>query len=158
LYCVNRLLKRGQVATEFMIYTAIFMFVAVAAFIVVNDLQRSEVPLQQNQLVRGTGQGFVNMITLTMKGGRGFSYNYTFPKTIFGSPYVIYFTNLTTGNFMMIGWNGSYGPFSYQYAVPAYNYKITPGCIQDGILRSDGCSNLIMFSNDGENLTLTQFP
>ncbi len=152
-------LKRGQVATEFMIYTAIFMFVAVAAFIVVNDLQTSEVPIQQNQLVRETGQGFVDMITLTMKGGPGFAYNYTFPKTIFGSPYAIYLTNLTSGNFMLIEWNGSYGAFSYEYAVPNYNYKIAPGaCISDGILRSDSCSNLIMFSNDGENLTLTQFP
>jgi hypothetical protein len=143
-----------------MIYTSIFMFVAVAAFIVVNDLQRSEVPLEQNRLARETGQGFLNMITLSMKGGQGFSYNYTFPKTIFGSPYLIYLTNLSQGNFMMIEWNGSYGAFSYQYAVPKYDYKViqTSTCMSGAILRSDACSNVLMLSNDEGVLTLTQLP
>jgi hypothetical protein len=148
----------GQVAVEFMIYTAIFMFVAVAAFIVVTDLQRSEIPQQQNVLARETGHGFVTMMTLAMKGGKGFSYNYTFPKTMYGSPYALYLTNLTIGNFMMVEWNGSYGSFSYQYDVPRFNYKVEGACIQGGVLRSDQCSNMLMLSNDGENLTLTQLP
>jgi hypothetical protein len=144
----------GQVATEFMIYTAIFMFVAVAAFIVVNDMQRTEVPLSQNRLAKETGQGFVSMITLSMKGGTNFSYNYTYPKTIFGSPYSIYLTNLSQG-FMVLEWNGSYGPFSYQYAVPIYKYNVEGACIGDTkVLRSDGCPNSLLLMNDGENLTL----
>jgi hypothetical protein len=144
----------GQVATEFMIYTAIFMFVAVAAFIVVNDMQRTEVPLSQNRLVKETGEGFITMITLSMKGGKGFTYNYSYPKTIFGSPYAIYLTNLSNG-FMVIEWNGSYGPFSYQYDVPPYNYKVEGTCLGgDKILRSDICPDSLMLMNDGENLTL----
>jgi hypothetical protein len=141
-----------------MIYTAIFMFVAVAAFIVVNDLQKAEIPLQQNSLAKETGQGFVTMLTLSMKGGPGFSYNYTFPKTMYGAPYAIYLTNLTEGNFMMIEWNGSYGSFAYQYDVPVFIYKLEGSCLDGRILRSDRCSNTLMLSNDGENLTLTQLP
>ena len=146
----------GQVAIEFLVYTAIFMFVAVAAFIVINDLQRSEIPKQQNELVKQTGQGFVTIITLSMKGGEGFAYNYTFPKTIFGTPYALYLTNLTDGNFMLIEWNGTYGSYSYEYPVPAYTYSVVGGCMQGQVLRSDGCSNVLMFKNDGQSLTLTQ--
>jgi hypothetical protein len=151
----------GQVSAEFMIYTTIFMFVAVAAFIVVNDLQRAEVPLQQNLLAKETGQGFVSILTLSMKAGQGFAYNYTFPRTIFGAPYAIYLTNLddTNGGFMMVEWNGSYGNFSYQYDVPHYGYTVVEGtCMAGEVLRSDQCSNMLMLYNDGSKLTLTQLP
>jgi hypothetical protein len=144
------------VAAEFMLYTAVFMFIAVAAFIVVNDLQRSEVPAQENLLAKETGQGFVTVLTLAVKAGKGFAYNYTFPKTLFGLPYQLYLGNLTYGNFMVLDWEGSYGNFSYQYDVPAYNYTLSGTCITGDRLNSSACSNVLMLYNDGENLTLLQ--
>lgn len=150
---------RGQVAVEFMLYTAVFMFVAVVAFVVVSDLQTSEVPLQQNSLVKETGDGFVNVLTLSVKGGEGFSYNYTFPKTIYGLPYRVNMNNLDSANrTILIEWNGSYGYFSYQYDVPPYNYKFAGGCLSDQVLNSTECGNVLMLNNDGQNLTISQLP
>ncbi len=150
---------RGQVATEFMLYTAVFMFVAVAAFVVVSDLQRSEIPLQQNSLAKETGDGFVSVLTLAVKGGTGFSYNYTFPRTLFGRPYLIDMNKLSLANSALtIDWNGDYGPFAYEYNVPTYHYFVGGGCISGGILNSSSCSNVLMLNNDGQNLTITQAP
>ncbi len=139
------------------------MFVAVAAFVVVSDLQRSEVPLQQNTVAKETGNGFVTILTLSLKGGQGFSYNYTFPKTLFGLPYRLDmrglqpaapFDNAT----IVIDWAGNYGNFSYAYDIPRYNYRFAGTCMGGGILDSANCSNVLMLNNDGENLTLTQLP
>lgn len=148
---------RGQVAVEFMLYTAVFMFVAVVAFVVVSDLQASEIPLQQNTLVKETGDGFVGVLTLAVKGGEGFSYNYTFPKTIYGLPYTLDLRNANTPRpTILIEWDGSYGPFSYQYDIPPYDYRFGGGCLGDGILNSSECGNVLMLNNDGQNLTISQ--
>lgn len=142
-----------------MLYTGVFIFIAVVAFVVVTELQNSEVPLQQNSLVKETGDGFVNALTLAVKGGEGFSYNYTFPKTIYGLPYTVNFNNLDQPNAtMLIEWNGSYGTFSYQYPLPSYNYFISGSCLSGEVMNSKGCNNVLMLNNDGENLTITQLP
>jgi len=145
--------RSGQVATEFMLYISVFMFIAIIAFVVVSQLQRSEIPLQQNTVAKETGEGFVTIITLAVKGGDGFSYNYTFPKTLFGSPYKLYL--MPNNDDLIMEWQGSYGNFSYSYSVPAYNYHLG-GCVSEGILISDECSNMLTLNNDGENLTITQ--
>ncbi|MFH1785816.1 MAG: hypothetical protein ABH842_05290 [Candidatus Micrarchaeota archaeon] len=151
---------RGQVATEFLLYTSFFIVITIAAFLIVNELQRSEIPLQQNKVVKETGETFVNIITLSVKGGEGFSYSYTFPRTIFGIPYQIDFTHLASSpdynQYISIIWEGSYGEFIYDYYVPAYNYYPT-GCIGGGMFTSNSsCSNVLTLINDGENLTITQ--
>ena len=147
--------RRGQVATEFMLYTAVFMLVAVAAYLVVNSLQESEIPLQQNTLAKEVGQGFAQAVTLAVKGGTGFSYNYTFPKSVFGSPYSIDFRNAGS-NSIILDWPGPYGNFSSAYDLPAYNYSVSGGCITGAVLDSSKCSNMLMFINDGATLTITQ--
>lgn len=149
--------RRGQVAAEFMLYTAVFMLVAVAAFLAVNTFQSADVPLQQNRLAVETGQGFVTALTLAVKGGSGFSYNYTFPKTVFGIPYAMHLENLSDG-YMTLEWAGSYGNFSYQYNVPAYDYVVAGNgdCLGGSVLQSSKCSNMLLLYNDGENLTITQ--
>jgi hypothetical protein len=142
-----------------MLYTAVFMLIAIAAFIVVSDLQTSEVPLQQNTVAKETGDGFVTALTLAVKGGPGFSYNYSFPKTIFARPYRMDFSNLAAQNSsIIIDYIGDYANFSYQYDVPKYNYRISGSCISGSALDSTACSNTLMLTNDGENLTITQLP
>jgi hypothetical protein len=149
---------RGQVATEFLLYTAVFMFITIAAFVVVNQLLSSEIPLQQNTVAKETGDQFADAVTLSVKGGEGFSYNYTFPRTIFGIPYRIYMTNLSDG-FMLIEWAGEYGDFSYSYPVPSgFGYHVEGTCLGGQILESNVCSNRLTLDNDGENLTITQLP
>jgi len=154
------LYRRGQVATEFMLYTGVFMFMTVAAFIVVSHMIRNEVPLQQNIVAKETGQNLADVVTLSVKGGEGFSYKYIFPRQIYKNPYKVYLTNLDEG-FMMIDWQGEYGNFSYQYDVPYYeNYEIVDnGCITAEILESDSsCSNVLLLNNDGNTLTIEQVP
>ncbi len=151
--------RRGQVATEFMLYTAVFMFVAVAAFVVVGDLQKSEVPLQENTLAKETGDGFVSVLTLSVKGGEGFAYNYTFPRTLFGKPYTIDMQNINHPTpTILISWDGGYGPFSYQFDVPRYSYLVSGGCMNGSVLNSTACTDRLMLINDGQNLTITQVP
>lgn len=135
------------------------MLIAIAAFVVVGDLQSSEVPLQQNTVAKETGEGFVTAITLAVKGGQGFSYNYSFPSTIFARPYLINLSGLNAQNSsIIIDYLGDYGDFSYQYDVPKYNYRIEGACIGGLAIDSTACSNVIMLKNDGENLTITQLP
>lgn len=148
--------ERGQVAAEFMLYTTVFMFVVVAAFVVVNQLQSSEIPLSENSVAKETGAGFANIVTLAVKGGEGFSYKYTFPKTIFGLPYVINMDNLKKNDTFIIEWEGPYGNFSYEYLVPAYNYQVGDSCIAGNRLVSNKCSNVMLLNNDGNTLTITQ--
>jgi hypothetical protein len=148
--------SRGQVATEFLLYTAVFMFITIAAFVVVNQLLSSEIPLQQNTVAKETGDQLADAVTLSVKGGLGFSYNYTFPRTIFGNPYRVYLTNLSDG-FMLMEWTGEYGDFTYSYPVPSgFGYKVEGSCLSGAVLESEMCSNMLMFVNDGENLTVRQ--
>ena len=150
---------RGQVATEFMLYIAVFIFMAMMAFVVINDLQTSEVPFQQNTVAKETGNGFATVLSLSVKGGEGFSYNYTFPKTLFGRPYGIYLSNLQKPNAtILLEFEGEYGNFSYQYNVPQYKYVYSGGCLSGGIVDSARCSNMLMLNNYGENLTIVQLP
>ncbi|MBU0533096.1 hypothetical protein KKB44_06405 [Candidatus Micrarchaeota archaeon] len=148
---------KAQVATEFMLYTAIFMFITIAAFVVVNQMMSTEIPLQQNTVAKETGEAFANAILLSVKGGNGFSYNYTFPRTLFGLPYTIYLTNLSDG-FMILEWEGNYGNFSYSYSVPSYEYNVDGACLTGGVLMSDTCSNVLMLNNVHGNLTINQMP
>jgi hypothetical protein len=144
-----------------MLYTAVFIFVAIAAFVVVNNLQSSEVPFHQNTLAKETGDGFVNSLTLAVKGGQGFSYNYSFPKTLYARPYKIDFGNINAENSsIIINYVGDYSNFSYMYPVPGYKYVVvTSGhCLSSSVLESNVCSNVLMLNNDGENLTITQLP
>jgi hypothetical protein len=146
--------SKGQVATEFMLYTTVFMFVAIAAFVVVNSVQSSEIPLQQNTVAKEVGDGFATVITLAVKGGPGFAYNYSFPKTVFNLPYRL--ALLPNGhNVFILDWSGAYGNFSYQYDVPAYGYSLE-GCLADGEFVSDECENMLMFRNNGSTLTIEQ--
>ncbi len=166
---------RGQVATEFLLYTTVFLFIVIAAFLVVNHIQETEIPTREYSVARETGGAFAHVVTLAIKGGQGFSYNYTFPRTLFsaanrlGTPYRIYF--LPDSQMMIMEWNGSYGEFSYSYSVPAYDYVFVADddCIvyvededpADGIdenihyLDSGRCSRLYL-ANDGEVLTISR--
>ena len=142
-----------------MLYTAVFILIAVGAFVIVNDLQSTEVPLQQNTVAKEVGDGFVTALTLAVKGGEGFSYNYTFPKTLFARPYTIDMSNVNEGNSSIaMEYSGEYAEFSYRYALPKYNYVIGGSCIGDSKMSSGNCSNTLMLNNDGENLTIVQLP
>ncbi len=149
--------KRGQVSTEFFLYVTVFMFVVIGAFLLVNYLQSTEIPVQQNRMAKLAGEEFANAITLAVKGGIGFTYNYSFPKTVMGTPFNISFEPAGS-NKIILDWAGPYGVFSYSYSIPAYDYAYggDSGCVLDGVLVSNECSNVITLSNDGDTLTISQ--
>ncbi|MFH1393957.1 MAG: hypothetical protein ABII71_00410 [Candidatus Micrarchaeota archaeon] len=160
--------RRGQVATEFMMYSTIFLFVVIAAFLMVNHIQATEISIRENAVARETGEGFVHVLTLAVKGGEGFTYNYTFPRALYsatgkvGIPYRVYFQPQDSNSIIM-EWPGSYGNFSYAYSLPAYDYHfIADGdCIGvlDGTtqhyLESAECSRIFL-SNEAGVLTISR--
>lgn len=135
------------------------MLIAIGAFVVVSDLQTTEVPRQQNIVAKETGDGFVTALTLAVKGGTGFSYNYSFPKTVFARAYAINLSNLNAANStILMEYMGDYSNFTYMFDVPKFNYKMEGSCLTGSYLDSTRCSNVLMLRNDGENLTITQLP
>lgn len=163
---VNNL--RGQVATEFFLYTAVFMFVVIAAFFVVNSIQSTEIPLRENTIAKETGEFFSGSIALAVRAGKGFTYNYTFPRTVLGKPYTLSFSN--DSKIMILDWRGRYGSFSQSYNLPPYNYYFPltkSNCIDKDvksvqtvgdvyILNSSksNCLNVLTLYNDGSRLTV----
>lgn len=145
-------------ATEFFLYTAVFMFIVIIAFFVVNRVQSSEIPQRENAIARDTGEFFASAIVLAVKAGSGFTYNYTFPRTVLGNPYNMSFSS--DNGAMILDWEGRYGVFSQSYPLPSYNYKFG-GCITNPgasgvvhVFTSSACSNVLTLANDGENLTI----
>jgi len=148
---------RGQVATEFFIYTSIFMFVAIAAFFVVNSVQSTEIPLRENTVAKETGDFFASSLTLAVKGGSGFTYNYTYPRTILGIPYNLTFSR--DNSVMILDWAGRYGVYSQAYPLPPYNYQYGSGMAADAngnhMFNSADDGGVLTLYNDGENLTIS---
>ena len=153
---------RGQVATEFLMYTTVFMFVAVAAFVVVNQVMRTEIPSRENIIAKDTGDIFITSISLAVRSGDGFTYRYTFPRTILGRPYTLSFQRDTHS--MILDWEGSYGNFSQSYSLPPYSYDfVTGNCMEDKtaddgttyyVFNSTKCSNILTMSNSDNRLTV----
>lgn len=154
----ERLSKRGQVAAEFLMYTAVFLVIVIAAYTVISYVQSSELPAKQNSVAKETGEGFENVIRLSVQGGQGFSYVYTYPRSILGAPYSLNFNSLLSraNQSFFIIWPGPYGEFTWGYRVPAYTYRVEGTCLSGSVLASDNvdCSNILLLKNDGENLSL----
>ena len=146
---------RGQVATEFFVYTSVFIFIVIAAFISLSYIQTAEIPTREATLAKEVGEDFANSINLAANAGKGFSYNYSFSKTILGKEYLITFDE--DNSRLAITWQGTYNNFTYAYPLSSYDYEFN-GCISDveKKLASNGCKNKIQLFNDGEKLIITQ--
>jgi len=139
-----------------MLYVGIFMIVAVAAFLAIDQMVRSEVPLRQNTVAKETGEGFSGAIWLAVKGGEGFTYVYPFQRTLYGQGYVI--TLRPSGPDLFIDWAGPYGDFGYAYSLPAYDYEIvdSPPCIEGGAIDSVSCQGSLLLENQGGKLVISE--
>ncbi len=142
---------KGQSATEFFLYLTLFMFVVIAAFVVINYMQSSEIPVQKNRIAKETGEGFASVVMLAVRAGPGFSYEYYFPKTIYGAPYNLSFSE----NGAIMEWENEYGQFSYYFALPAFTYDYR-GCVSGGKLVSTECENILVLNNTGDVLIISQ--
>jgi len=154
---------KAQVATEFFLYTSVFLFLVIAAFFIVSQVQATEIPLRENTLAKETGDFFSSSILLAVKGGNGFTYDYSFPRTILGRPYTMTFA--PDDDLMILDWEGRYGNFSQSYTLPDFPYDLTgypaTNCIQPAgssstsslyIFNSSSCSNVLKLQNVGSKL------
>lgn len=142
---------KGQSSTEFFLYLTLFMFVVIAAFVIINYMQSTEIPIQKNRIAKETGEGFSSVILLAVRAGPGFSYEYYFPKTIYGAPYNLTFSE----DGMIMEWTNEYGDFSYYFSLPPYDYDYR-GCVSGGKLESTDCSNVLVLNNTGDVLIISQ--
>ncbi len=155
---------KGQVATEFFLYVAVFMFMVIAAFLIINQVQSSEIPQREATIARDTGELFASSVTLAVKNGNGFTYKYTFPRNVLGNPYTITFS--PESQLMILDWEGNYGNFSQPYDIPRYDYNFPAGgCIDNSVSdaglpiyvlhsANPACSDVLTLSNDGTTLTI----
>jgi uncharacterized protein (UPF0333 family) len=148
--------SRGQVAVEFLLYSSLFIFIVISAFVSLSFIQNSELPARESSLVKEMGSSFASAINLAAEGGEGFSYNYTFPQTLLGRDYEIAFDDKE--HRMAITWQNGVDSFTYRYPMAAYAYKFegSAGCVSDKKLLSSECKNVLKFYNDGTTVTISQ--
>lgn len=145
--------QKGQIAIEFFLYAGVFLFILLAAFSMIQLLQTSEVPAQEAKLAQEQGESMAETLRLSVVAGQGFQHNLTFPKKLLGRPYEIAFDDAK--EIMVLTWNTSVGVTDYIYTLPGYSYSFE-GCLDDNVLISDECSNVLEIQNDGTVLTVRQ--
>ncbi len=156
--------RKGQVAAEFFLYVSVFLFMAIAAYFVISTVESSEIPQTEGTIAMNTGQVFASSIAMAVQNGNGFTYNYTFPRTIMQSPYTLKFS--PNEHVMVLDWQGTYGNFSQSYALPYYNYAFgncitavtspdTVGSVYVFDSSAPGCSDILTLSNDGSVLKIS---
>ena len=137
------------------------MIVAIAAFVVIDQTQRIEIPLRENAIAQDTGRFFQSSIELSIRAGEGFTYNYTFPRTILGSPYTLKFS--PKNSIMVLDWQGRYGNYSQAYDLPGYDYSYmgmtkvagTPSNPDIFMFDSSSLGSSITLFNNGSTLMIT---
>jgi len=153
---------RGQVATEFFIYAGVFLILVIAAVVVVNFTQTTELNLLEANIAKENGQLFSDAIHLSLRGGSGFTYMLEYPKNILGYPYYIYFND--SKGLVFINWINPKGNFSYVYSTTPFSggsqadFKLCPNYPQfeNNKLSSNTGKNILNITNDGTKLIFRQ--
>lgn len=146
---------RGQVATEFFVYSGVFLFMAVAAFAALSYTQSGEVPAKQAVLVEETGRTFADNINLAVAGGDGYEHKFVFGRTIYGKPFEIDFEPRGS-KYMIVSWDGDYGSAAYTYllAGKTYEYRGCTTLAGQKKLVSSECSNTVILKNENGKLII----
>jgi len=151
--------SKGQVATEFLLYSGVFLFVVIAAFSVVSVIQKTEVGRHESQLSKEVGGTFADGLKLAAEGGEGFNYSMTFPKYLIGTPYTIDFSRSQEG-LLIMEWDGSYSTISHAYTVPLADYEFYECFQKDGqrvtLVSDDSCENDLSMYNNGDTVRITR--
>lgn len=149
---------KGQVATEFFIYSGVFLLLVIAVASIVYLYQSSELSATEYLVAKENGQSFADAINLAVRGGNNFTYVLNFQPVILGSPYVIDFNSTQSDGYLLMTWFGPTGNFTYPYSVSKYIYSFTicGGSQTQNILVSNmGQSSIVLF-NDGQSVHIKQ--
>lgn len=147
---------KGQAATEFLLYTGVFMFMVIAAFAALSFVEASEIPAKEALVARTTGDGIVDSINLAVGAGRGYNSTVIFPRVILGRPFTLSFVE-KNGNFVILDWQSSGGQVSQSYTLAGYRYTYE-GCVS-GLrpnVTSNKCRNSLNLYNNGTHLIISQ--
>ncbi|VVB98030.1 Uncharacterised protein [uncultured archaeon] len=154
--------RKGQVATEFFIYSGVFLAVMLAAYFTIFFIQTAEISNKESLYVRWFGESFASHANTAMSGDAGFNYTMRFDKNILGKPYVVQFQPANAGSrnaFLYITWTSNNVTFPYAIG----NMTLRKGsCVQEFSPASgryyeiNSILGMLNFYNDGENLTLSQ--
>ncbi|MEK6978667.1 MAG: hypothetical protein AABW86_00445 [Candidatus Micrarchaeota archaeon] len=153
----SRVSRSGQVATELMLYSGVFLIIVISVASVLYLLQGSDINSLEYSIVKETAESFSDSINLAVRGGQTFSYYYNFPRTVLGGGYSIIFTKSSA----IVHWQGSRGNMSYSYSIAPANFTFN-GCVVSlqggsaGQLDSQKGQNLLIVTNNGNGIELMQ--
>ncbi|MDO8554650.1 MAG: hypothetical protein Q7S22_07620 [Candidatus Micrarchaeota archaeon] len=155
--------SKGQVAMEFFLYSGVFLFMIIVAFIAITYTQSNELPAKEALIAKEVGESITEQINLAVSADRGFNTTTIFPRVILGRPYKISFVqdkNTQNIRFVILEWQSSKGEVSQSYTLAGYNYKFE-GCVSplgtaNPTMVSNTCRNSLMLYNNGSNVIINQ--
>ena len=151
----DHMVKKGQVAMEFLVYIGILVIIGIAAYLIINNMESSEVLAKQSYLIRETGSAFVDGISVGVLGGSGFSYVFNIPPlaSLESSQYNI--TISTKDKVLLIEWGTGPHQLSYLYDIPDYGYSFESRCFKSSgfnYVFVSNCTDQLLLENDGTTL------
>ncbi len=153
---------RGQVATEFFVYSAVFLIIVLAAYFSIFFVQSAEVANKEALYVKWFGERFASNLNTAMSSGEGFSMKMAFSPYILEKPYSVYIKPARAGRngFVFITWSA--GNVTYSYPIGNMNIGAGDSCVH-AISSPDGAyyeitsaRGELWFENDGSSITITQ--
>ncbi len=152
---------KGQIATEFFVYSGIFLAMVIAAYFTIFFIQSSEVSAKESLYVKWFGENFASHANTAMSGQAGFNYTMKFERQILGKPYAVQFKPATDSKkaFVFITWSWNNATYTY----PVANITLLAGeCVRtfspSGEIYYEINTSLasVNFYNDGENVSISQ--
>lgn len=154
-------MKKGHAATEFFMYSSVFLIIVMGAYFTIFFVQSADVSNKESLYVKWFGERFASSANFVMGSQQGFNYTMKFERLLIQKPYSVQFKPASSGKnaFVFITWSGNNA--TYTFPIGAMPVK-SGGCVlavgsADGkyyeINTSVGSLNLY---NDGENITLSQ--
>lgn len=157
--------RKGQVATEFFMYSAVFLVIVLGAYFSIFLIQNAEISNKESLYVQSFGETFASHLNTAMAAQGGFNYTMIFERQVLGRPYAVQFKPADGGGrngFVFITWIGG-SNVTYSYPVGRMPLKASGTCITayttapaDTYYEINTTLGALNFYNDGENITLSQ--
>ncbi len=151
--------RKGQVATEFFTYSAIFLLLVIVVIFSVFSTQDGENRYYLNQNLIESGNAFSSAFNLASFAGPGFNYTFEFPKYVYGIEYNISFVQ---NRWVSIEW---YNYMDMIFIYPINKIEIERSSVQGNcieklgeayVIKSTKGENKLNIYNDGKKIIILQ--
>ena len=156
--------RRGQVATEFFIYSSIFLVIVLAAYFTIFFIQSAEVSNKESLYVKWFGERFASHMATAMSGEYNFNHTMTFDKSILAKPYQLYIKPArgSRNGFVFITWSSTNATYAYPIGnMPVVNADtrcITSSDLGEGQFYTiSPDAGVLNFYNTGNEIIISQF-